>query len=197
MMTLAGARAEGACAAYRRAAVVTVHRRHPSQRRWRYGLVFLASIPAGVAMFVIVPLTLLMVGVLAAELGWPAGVAVGSVAAVVSFVGIAALVLASAAPGLGAVAPRDRALARAWAEQAGVVLWEASTLVVAPDQPRAATILVRRLLAFADRDGISVIARPRTPAVAAMYEAVHFAALPGATGRILLRPAQPGRHRGR
>jgi hypothetical protein len=72
-----------------------------------------------------------------------------------------------------------------------VVLVKANTLVADPDQPRAATVLVRRLLVHADRHGITVIARPRTRQVAQAYRVLGFAPLPGGTGRILLRPARP------
>ncbi len=190
MMSLAGACAEGACAARRRAAVVTVRRHHPRRLRWRHALVFLASLPIGVGVLLIVPLGLLAGGLLARRLGWPAGTTAATVAAVAAFCTIAAVVVACVAPGLGAVAPRDRALAREWAGHHGVVLLEASMLVAATDQPRAATVLVRRLLAHADRNQFAVIARPRNPQVAGMYRALRFAPLPAGSGRILLRPHQ-------
>lgn len=64
-------------------------------------------------------------------------------------------------------------------------------LVAATDQPRAATVLARRLLAHADRNQLAVIARPRNPQVAGMYRAPRFAPLPPAAEgscRVLIRP---------
>jgi hypothetical protein len=71
-----------------------------------------------------------------------------------------------------------------------VVLLEANMLVAAADEPRAATVLVRRMLVHADAGNLAVIARPRSPQVADAYRALRFAPLPTGRGRILLRPAR-------
>jgi len=68
---------------------------------------------------------------------------------------------------------------------------EARTLVADADQPHAATVLVRRLLADADHHRVAVTARPRNPRVADTYRVLRFVTLPASSGRILLRPPQP------
>jgi hypothetical protein len=65
---------------------------------------------------------------------------------------------------------------------------EATTLAAHPDNRRAATIMVRRLVQHADAIGMAVSARPRTEAVATAYRRLGFRPVPGGAGRILIRP---------
>ena len=53
----------------------------------------------------------------------------------------------------------------------------------------AATVLVGHLLERVDRHGVAVTARPRDERVACGYQRLGFAAVPGGTGRLVLRPA--------
>jgi len=78
-------------------------------------------------------------------------------------------------------------LARGWARDNDVILMEAALLVARTDDRRAATVLVGRLLAHADRGDVAVLARPRDDRVAAMYEALGFDEVASAGGRVLLR----------
>jgi hypothetical protein len=187
LAVLAGARAERACACYRHNAVVTVTRRQPRRLRWRRWLVLAAVVPAMVVYLGAPPLALMVAGVAGGAIGWAVAPVIGLVAAALATVVLMGLLLAGIASGFTAFAPRDRRLARAWAKRTGIVLVEAAVLAAAPEDRRAATVLVRALLAHADRHGIAVMARPRDARVAAMYRALHFAAVPAGNGRMLLR----------
>src|SRR5207247_117734 len=103
------------CVAYRRAAVLTVRRRHPRQWRWRHGLLFAAGFPIGVATLVGVPLAVLTGGIVAEHVGFAAGTTVGTIGAVAVMLGVVGVTAVDVSPGLGAFAPRDRAAARTWA----------------------------------------------------------------------------------
>jgi len=74
------------------------------------------------------------------------------------------------------VARRERQirLARDWARRNGLILVEASLLVADATNGRAATVLVRQLLAPPTRAASAVLARPRDERVARMYEVLGF-----------------------
>jgi hypothetical protein len=117
MMSLAGAHAEGACAAYQRSAALTVQQQYPRRWRWRHGLLFQAVLPVGVAVLLIVPLTVLIGGLVGENLGLAVGGTVGSIGAAAAMLMIAGLMVLEVSAGLGALAPGDRAATRAWARE--------------------------------------------------------------------------------
>jgi hypothetical protein len=151
--------------------------------------VLAAVVPAMVEYLGAPPMALMVAGAAGGAIGWGVAPVIGLVAAALAFVVLVGLQLAGVASGFSAFAPRDRRLARAWAKRTGIVLVEAAVLAAAPEDRSAATVsvLVRALLAHADRHGIAVMARPRDTRVAAMYRALHFAAVPAGNGRMLLR----------
>ncbi len=188
LAVLLSARAAGACAGRGRAVVLTVRQLAPQRSQRLRMVVFVATMPAGVVAFA-APSVLLLIG---SEVSENRGAAVlGSVlqvAAAASFVAVAALTFACVAPALHAIAPGDRRFARSWAHDRGVVLVEVAELAATADSARAATVLVRCLLAHADRHHVAILARSHNERVAEVYKRLGFAPLPRGNGRTMLRP---------
>lgn len=187
LVSLAGARADRACAAHRRVAVLTVRQRWPRRSRWARHVVFVAALPAGVAVFATPLLAAVLANAVADVAGWHLVARALLVSAPVMFVLLVAATIGANLPGLRGGAGRGRRLARGWARDNDVTLMEASLLVARTADRRAATVLVRRLLAHADRNGVAVLARPRDDRVAAMDEVLGFDNVADADGRVLLR----------
>ena len=153
-------------------------------------MVLVGCLPVAVAPIVAVFVAAMVPGAVAYRAGWRPGLTVGTIGGFAALAVIGGTAVVDAAPGLGALAPTDRALARDWAANHGVTLIEASMLA-ATVGGNAATVLVRHLLEHADRNDVAVTARPRDERVARGYRRLGFAAVPGGTGRLMLRPARP------
>ena len=187
MMIVLTAYLEGGCAAYERDAVVTIVRLRPYRARWRRWLLVAAALPIGIVLLLVPPTAVLLVGGLLYTLGWAAAGPVAVVLAGIVVVALAVLTMAAAAPSANSAAPRQRRYARAWADRERRPLVEVSILAASEGQRRAATVLVRHLVAHADRHHIAVIACPRDERVRQMYQRLHFAPIPGGGSKILLR----------
>ncbi len=193
LVALASARADRSCAAHARAAVVTVRQRWPRRSRWVRHVVFLAALPAGVAVLAAPLAAAVLASAVAAAAGWHLAAGALLVSAPAMFVLLAAATIAANLSGLRRSAAPGRRLARGWARDNDVTLMEAALLVARTDDRRAATVLVGRLLAHADRSGVAVLARPRDGRVAAMYEALGFDQVASTGGRVLLRTPRQNR----
>ncbi len=70
LVALASARADRSCAAHGRAAVVTVRQRWPRRSRWVRHVVFVAALPAGVAILAAPLAAAVLASAVAAAAGW-------------------------------------------------------------------------------------------------------------------------------
>jgi len=191
LAVLVAARAERTCAGRGGVAVMMVRQRWPHRRRWVRHTAFIATLPVG-AFALAAPSTLLLVASAVADsAGAHRAASVLRLAAPAAFAILVVAAIAGTASGLGAVAPRERRLARDWAQRAGVTLVEASLLAAAETDQRAATVLVRQMLRHADVHRLAVLARPLDATVADRYAVLGFRPVAGGQGRVLLRPPDP------
>jgi hypothetical protein len=187
LVELIAYRSDGNCAAVGRHAVVVLKQRHPRQLRWRYSLVYTIGATAAVTLWVVSLVFAAAAGLAAAQFRWSLAIPVALWAVIVGLGATALVMIATAISSGNVFAPRDRRSARTWAQHDQVTLVEAYSLAASAAHPRAATVLVRRLLQIADREQVAVVALPRDDHVAKMYQAIGFAGLTGGTQRLLLR----------
>jgi len=128
-------------------AVLTVRQCWPRRSRWARHVVFVAALPAGVAVFAAPLAAAVVASAVADAAGWHLVARALLVSAPVMFVLLVAATIGGNLSGLRCGAGRGRRLACGWARDNGVTLMEASLLVARTGDCRAATVLVRRLLA--------------------------------------------------
>jgi hypothetical protein len=142
--------------------------------RWRYWAARRVAVVPVALVFLAIPAFFTGVGIIVVRIWAPA---VGSLLLFLGWSACGATFLlgvAGVAPGLRSLASGGRRRACAWAAGTGARLVEAALLAADETDRRAATILVRRLLGYADEHYVAVIAAPRTDSVAKMYKALGF-----------------------
>lgn len=189
---LVGDRAERTLAAIGKAAVLTVRGCAPARAPWLRLLASTAALPFAIAALSLPPVVLLGSAAVAEAAGWYTVGTALSAAAIVLLLTTAVLVLACVAQAVRSATPRQRRKARSLARRRGVRLVEASALAADTDHPRAATVLVRRLLRHADAVHTAVIANPRDARVVTMYRRLGFNPLDDCE-RMLVRWGRPVR----
>src|SRR6266545_332788 len=100
LVVLAGARADRACAAHGRKAVLTVRQRWPRRSRRIRNAVFLAALPVGAIMLAAPPAAAIVAGAVAETAGWRLAARVLLIGAPAMFVLLAAAAVAGTASGL-------------------------------------------------------------------------------------------------